>query len=112
MATARIALASVLSTVSNTAESVSSLINVTTKGVGMLDAIVTKASTEQKLRHRAGSHLFVKNLIRESAEAEATANIQVLEFCAKSDAHKAQFQASYDEFSKLFASELGTETPA
>lgn len=91
MATARIALASVLDTVSQTANSVSSLINVTTKGVGMLDAIVTKASNEQALRHKAGAHLFVKNLIRESAEAEATANINVIQFCSKSEDHKKQF---------------------
>lgn len=112
MANAKVAMSSILETVAATANSVSSLINTTTKGVGMLDALVSKVSTEQKLRYKAEADMFVLGLVRESAERQALADIKVVEFCDKSPAHKAMYTKHYDRFSKLFAQELGTETPA
>lgn len=101
MATAKIAIGEVLETVSQTAKSVSSLINVTTKGVGMLDAIVTKAATQQRKRYMFDSEMFDQNLVREYAQTSAEADIQVLEFCAKSEAHKDLFEKNFDRFSNL-----------
>lgn len=101
MATARIALSSIMDTVSQTANSVSALINVTTKGVGMLDAVVTKVSNEQRLRHKADAEVFKTNIIREYSEAEATANLQVIQFCNKSPDHKQLFETAFNRFSEL-----------
>lgn len=111
MATARIAMGSIMSTISQTANSVSALINTTTKGIGMLDAMVTKASDEQALRHKKDRRQFVKNLQREAAEEEASANIQVLEFCAKSNEHAKLYKTAFDEFGQLFAEELALASP-
>lgn len=101
MATAKIALSSVMDAATSAANSVGAVFSVTTKGIGMLDAIVTKVSNEQKLRHKAGGHTFVKNLIRESAEAEAIANLNVLDFCNKSEQHKELFESAFNEFSAI-----------
>lgn len=103
MATGKVAIASVMDTVTATANSVSALIHTTTKGIGMLDAIVTKASNEQQARHKVAAHTFVKNLIRDSAEEQAIADMQVINFCAKSADHKQMFEKNFNEISELFA---------
>lgn len=106
MATSRIALASVLDTVAQTANAFTQVVTTTTKGIGMLDALVTKASNEQALRHKAGRHTFVKNLIRESASEQAIADLQVIDFCSKSAEHKKMYEKNFDEFSTLFAEDI------
>ena len=97
------ALKSILGTVTTTANSVSSLVNVGGKSIGMLDAFVTQAATDQEIQHLKHREDFITNLIRTSAEEQATANMQVMDFCKKSADHKAQFEQSFDRYSKLFA---------
>ena len=109
MTTAKATLGSVLETISQTANSVTSILNVTTKGIGMLDAMVTKVSSEQKLRHKADAATFVNNLIRECSEAEANADLQVITFCSKSEDHKRLYENAFNEFSALLKPEA---TPA
>lgn len=102
MATAKVAIGSIMDTITQTAISVSSVVQTANKGVGMLDALVTKVSTEQQLRYRADKHTFVKNLIREASEAQTAADLQVIQFCAKSSDHKDMFEKNFNEFSELF----------
>jgi hypothetical protein len=109
MATAKVAIGSIMDTITQTAISVSSLVNTTNKGIGMLDALVTKVSDEQRLRYRADRHVFIKNLIRESSESQTAADLQVISFCSKSKEHKEMFEKNFDEFSNLFAEELPTK---
>ena len=109
MATNPKALASILTTITKAAGSVSAVFDATTKGVSMLDAAVTKASDEQKLRHRAQRRKFVHNLVRESSMEQAVADQQVVEFCSKSDSHKSLFEKSFDEFNELFSDELASK---
>lgn len=107
MATSRIALGSVLDTVVKTANSLGSVLDATTKTIGMADAFVTKASTEQKLSYRIDERKFVHNLVREAAQEQAQADINVATFRKQSTEHAQFFDAALEEFQGLFAKELG-----
>ena len=109
MATSRIALGSVLDTVSSAAGAITSIFNTTGKSIGMLDAFVTKASEEQQLRHRADKDQFIFRLINEAASEKATEDMKIVDFCNKSDTHKATFEKAYNHFHGLFAKELAPQ---
>lgn len=109
MASTRLALGSVLDTVVGTANALSSVVNTTTKSVGMLDAFVTKAADEQALQHKKDRKVFIKSLIREAAQEQAQADLKALEFCKKSDAHDKLYTEHLSEFEQLFATELGLQ---
>ena len=97
MATARLALASVLDTVSSTANSVTQLIGVTTKGIGMLDAAVTKAANEQRKNHVSAALLFDEQLQLEYATSVTTMKIKSDDFAQQSERHAELFNAAYAE---------------
>lgn len=95
MATARIALGSIMDTVSQTANSVSALVNTTTKGIGMLDAFVTKAANEQKKQHIRAGLTFDEHLKIDFAREVTTLKTDADEFCNKSTRHKELFNEAY-----------------
>lgn len=110
MATAKIALGSVLDSVAKTAGTISAVFDTANRSINMLDRFVGKASEEQALQYRKDKRTFVKNLVREAAEEQAQADIRVQDFRKQSADHTKFFDESYDEFSALFAEELGLAT--
>lgn len=101
MATARVALGSIFRTVSDSANAVSSLVNTTTKSIGMLDKFVTKASEEQRKNHLRDGALFDENLRISFAEEKANLLLKAEEYCNKSELHKEHFNAAYAEMNAL-----------
>lgn len=107
MATSRLAIGSLLETVSSAAGAITSIFNTTGKSIGMLDAFVTKASDEQTLRHRADKDQFIFRLISEASQEKANDDMKIKAFCDKSEDHKASFEKAFNHFHGLFAKELG-----
>jgi hypothetical protein len=92
---------SIMGTVAITANSATALINTVSKSVTMLDAFVSNASDEQRAKQEARREDFVNNLIRTSAQQQAEANIQAVEFCNQSKAHAEQYESAHDRYSAL-----------
>lgn len=101
MATTRHALGSVLGTVVTTAETLNGALNAASRGIGMLNAFVEKAATEQEGRHKNDAALFKTQLVIEGAQAEAEMNMEVVRYCKKSSEHAQLFSKSYEKFAKL-----------
>ena len=101
MASAKLTLGSIFGTINDTANAVSSLVNTTTRGIGMLDAFVTKAANEQRKQHIADDAKFEETLLREFAQEQAEADLKVVEFCKKSADHERLYQKSYDRLNSL-----------
>jgi hypothetical protein len=97
------ALKSMLNTISKGFNSAGALIDVTTDGIGMLSATVTKAATEQKKSHFLAAQTFDQDLIRSYAEEQAHANLRVKEFCRQSEDHARLYQEAHDDFAAKFA---------
>lgn len=101
MATTRHALGSVLGTVVSSAETISGALNAASRGIGMLNAFVEKAASEQEGRHKNDAALFKTQLVIEGAQAEAEMNLEVVKYCKKSSDHATFFGKAYDKFAKL-----------
>ena len=95
MATSRVAIGSVLATISDTANAVSSIVNTTTKSIGMLDALVTKASNEQRKRHIVDSLNFDQRLAHEHAQEVSNLTKTADEFVAQHPQYKEQYSSAY-----------------
>lgn len=104
MASSRIAFGSILATVSDTANAVSSIVNSATKSVGMLDTLVTEAATNQRIRAVVDREVFVDNLIRDSAMEAAEAGIKIEAFASKSPAHAELYTKAHSRFELLLNS--------
>lgn len=100
------ALTTIMTSVAKGAQAVGALFDSTTNSIGMLDALVTKASEDQRLRYRKERRTFVHNLVREASEEQSQSDLRVDEFCKQSPRHAELFNAAYSEFSELFADEL------
>ena len=105
MSTTRLAFGAILGTIQNAATTVTTALDATNNGVGMLSAFVTEASIDQKLRHVANREDFLENLIQERAEARALSAIKVETFCKKSAEHAKHYADAYATFTKLLRPE-------
>ena len=103
MTTARVALSSVLDTVAKTAGSVTAVLDATTKGIGMLDAFVTKAASEQQKRHVKSGLIFDESLRLEYATEVTTMKTTADEFCNKSPRHEELFNQAYAEIAQALS---------
>jgi hypothetical protein len=101
MSTTRLAFGAILGTIQNAAATVTTALDATNNGVGMLSAFVTEASIDQKLRNVANREDFLENLIQERAEARSIGALKVEAFCAKSAQHAKHYADAYDTFTKL-----------
>lgn len=101
MANTRSTFGSLLGTVEKTATTVINILDAANGGVGMLNAYVTKAAGEQRMRHIADAEVYKENLIREVTQEEANSTLKVQKFMAQSPEHKAAYEVSYEKFSKL-----------
>lgn len=98
------ALASLATAVATSANTVTSLFTATTKGIGMLDAAVTKASNQQAARHVIDNEDFLNDLIRDSAHAQAEANRKVEDRCTKDPVYAGFYNEANARYSELLAS--------
>lgn len=102
MANTRSTFGSLLGTVEKTATTVINVLDAANGGVSMLNAYVSKAANEQRMRHIADAEVFKENLIREVTQEEANSTLKVIKFCAQSPEHKQAYETSYEKFSNLF----------
>jgi hypothetical protein len=94
MASLKLAYGAVLGTVAGAATSVSSVFTATNNSIAMLEAFITKASTEQKLNHLDEAELFVERLLDKHAEEVTKLKAKAEAFCAQSPAHRIEYDAA------------------
>lgn len=85
MSTTRLTFGAALSTVTDTLTVVSTVANVATKSVSMLDTFVTNAANDQKIRMKLNSASKVETMIEETALADTQRQLKIAQFCADSD---------------------------
>lgn len=93
MSTTRLTFGAALSTVTDTLTVVSTVANVATKSVSMLDTFVTQASEDQKIRMKLNSASKVESMIEETALADTQRQIKIAQFCTD-DNTKSLYQAN------------------
>lgn len=102
MSTTRLTFGAALSTVTDTLNVVSTVANVATKSVGMLDAFVSNAAENQQLRMKLESASKIETLIEETALADTERQIKIesyLESNGKEAANK--FKANQERLRKV-----------
>ncbi|AWN06267.1 hypothetical protein [Erwinia phage phiEaP8] len=82
MSTTRLTFGAALSTVTDTLNVVSTVANVATKSVGMLDTFVTQAAKDQQIRMKLNSASKIETMIEETALADTERQKKILSFCA------------------------------
>lgn len=95
-ATTRVAIGSILETISNTANSISALVNTGARSISMLDSFVSKAQAEQKMSHQKDVLSFQDNLLATYAEEDAERILKADEFCDKSARHKELYENAHN----------------
>lgn len=101
MSNTRMTFGAVLSTVSDAATSVSTVLNTATKSVGMLDTFVTNAATKQKVRSIIDMETFKERLIEEVSMEDTVRQLKVIEFC-----NTEQIKNLFDENQKRLSALL------
>lgn len=104
MSTTRMSIGALLGTVQSAATTVTSTLDAATGAVGMLNAYVTKAADEQRIRHIIDKEDFIENLIIERTEMAATAALKLEKFISKSPDHAKHAKSAYEKYSKLVRS--------
>ncbi|QEG09224.1 hypothetical protein HYP93_gp01 [Stenotrophomonas phage Pokken] len=102
-ANARLTASALLGTVTTAAATVTSTLDAAQKGIGMLNTAINDAAYRQEKRSKVDRKNYVKNLIRETSEQEAMANVRVEEFLKNNPAAASHYKASYDELTELLA---------
>lgn len=100
MATARVALSSVLSTVDSAATAVSQTFNTITTGVDMVHALAANAAKHQKLRHAAEDSSFEAALAEEISMIDTTRQLEIIQFMNQSNDHKEIFTSNLNRIQK------------
>ena len=101
MATARLTLGSVLSTVNTTATTVTSTLDAASKAVGMLNNYVDNAAQHQKARIAVDNEDFIESLIREKSQERTESTLRVQKYIGQSQEHAKAYQEAYETYSKL-----------
>ena len=101
MATARLTLGSILSTVNTTATTVTSTLDAASKAVGMLNAYVENAAQHQKARIAIDNEDFIESLIREKSQERTESTLRVQKYINQSQEHAKAYQEAYETYSKL-----------
>lgn len=100
-ANARVTAAALLGTVTTAAATVTSTLDAAQKAIGMLNTAVNDAAFRQEKRSKVDRHLYVNNLIRDTAQQEAEATVRSQEFLDNNPKAAAHFKASFDELTDL-----------
>ena len=101
MATARLTLGSILSTVNTTAATATSTLDAAGKAVGMLNAYVDNAASHQKARIAVDNEDFIESLIREKSQERTESTLRVQKYIGQSQEHAKAYQEAYETYSKL-----------
>lgn len=101
MASAKLAFRSVMDTAVKTAGALNSVLDATTKTIGMADAFVSKVALEQQKTYAIGAAVFDNNLIRESAMEQATSDLAATEFRNVSEQHAQLFDQHLSSFEAI-----------
>ena len=104
MATARMALGSVLGTVTDTATAISSIVSTITDGSGMMHDYVKDARNKQKLRIVADQDDYVTRLATERAKENVQRKVDIIEWCGNDTNKQTMFNDELTRLEKLFAS--------
>ena len=96
VATTRLTIGSVLGTINTAANTVSSTLDAAGSAVGMLNATVTKAAKEQRIRHAVDINEFKSRLVIEVSMERAQRERTMLEFCSDAQ-NKALFEKAFNE---------------
>ena len=100
VATTRLTIGSVLGTINTAATTVSSTLDAVGAGIGMLNASVTKAATEQRIRHAVDVNEFKSRLVVEVSMERAQRERAVVDFCSDKQ-NEALFKKAFDELSNI-----------
>lgn len=101
MATARMTIGTVLATVSDAANAVSTVLGATTKAVGMLDQYVSDAANKQQIRSIVDMESFETRLQEEVAIEDTERQVQLIKFKDQSKDHTELFEKNFDRIGKL-----------
>lgn len=101
--TARLTIAALFGAVSTAANSLTSVLDATTDGVGMIHTFVRDASTKQSIRSVVDMAVFEGALHEEKSQEIADRRNQVLSYCAQSAQHNTLYQAAYSEIGAILA---------
>jgi phage terminase large subunit-like protein len=111
MATARVALGSVLGTVSSVAGSIGTVANTLTTGVDMVNDWATNARLNQRKRTALNEVHADKRMLTELTTEMTNLDIEIEEFCSKSEAHAKLFNENFKVLEQALAKFNG-EAPA
>ncbi len=101
IANTRVTVGALLGTVTTAASTVTNTFDALNKGIGMLNTAVNDAAFRQDKRSKVDRHLYVNNLIRDTAQQEAEATVRSQEFLDNNPKAAAHFKASFDELTEL-----------
>lgn len=105
MSTSRLTFGAVLSTVQTTANTVTNVLDAANAGVGMLNAYVTQAADNQRIRQIADKETFIEDLIREKAMQQATQTLKINKFTAQSNEQSVAYETAYNTYKALLRSD-------
>lgn len=100
-ASTRLTLGSILGTVNTTANVVTSAVDVIGAGISMVTRYANDAATEQEKRSLINMAKLDEHLIREAAQTESLADLEIANFRAKSQKHDELYTANYNKFSEV-----------
>lgn len=109
MATTRMAVGSILGTVTDTANAVSDLVKTTGLGIGMLNNAVLNMSVDQKERQVAHRATFRSTIVREASMEIAKGNAEALAFCRESEDNKTLFETAQSQLLTAFENYDGSK---
>lgn len=101
----RLTFGAMLNTVQSAATTITSTLDATARGVGMLTSYVEHAADQQKLRHIVDKESFVEELIRNKAYEDSQSAMRASKYCGQSAEHKATFEKAYSRYSTLLRPE-------
>lgn len=101
MSTSRLTFGAILSTVQTTANTVTNVLDAGNAAVGMLNAYVTQAADNQRIRQIADKETFIEDLIREKAMQQATQTLKINKFTKQSEEQSVAYEAAYSTYQNL-----------
>lgn len=105
MSTTRLTFGAALSTVTDTLNVVSTVANVATKSVGMLDAFVTNAAENQSLRMKLESASKIETLIEETALADTERQMKIKSYLESNGKESSEmFKTNQERLRKVLES--------
>lgn len=100
-ANSRMTLAAILGTVQTTAHTITSTLDAANKGVGMLNKLVSDASSRQNVRSELDNHIFQATLHQEKAQELTESRRRVDDYINQSARHKELYSAAFDELATV-----------